>query len=120
MKSVVAAVVLVLFTMPSLAAERSTKALKRSGKAQAQMHVPSNDPAANLTQDPGNGDTSGGYSYCVARSSYGQKCRDVVMIFTQPGTMCANGCNTCASVMYSRACSCNRETLVLTGRCVYW
>ena len=119
MKGLVAAVVVVLLSVPSLAAERSTNELEQSGNAQARMRVPWNEPATHFTQDPGD-DTSGGYAYCVARSSYGQKCRDVVTVFTKPGTLCANGCDMCASVMYSGACSCDSDTLLLTGKCTYW
>src|SRR5256885_291335 len=58
------------------------------------------------------GTSSGGggnYSYCVARSSQGQKCQDVVT-FTIPDSVCATGCEMCASVKFSASCSCDNAT----------
>lgn len=117
--------------------QESPRAQKRGRAAAAKRALPGL-PAANFTQDPGGGSTencgdidptapcyvnggSGGpYSYCLAKRSLGQKCRDVVTVYTNPGTMCANGCNTCASVNYSASCQCDNSTMKLSGSCTYW
>lgn len=59
------------------------------------------------------------YSYCLARSSQGQKCQDVVEVVI-PNSICATGCNMCASVNHSASCECNSASLKLTGNCTYW
>lgn len=62
----------------------------------------------------------GSYTVCYASSSRGEKCQDVVTIRTAPGTICANGCNTCASVRYSASCQCDDKDLKTSGSCTYW
>jgi hypothetical protein len=68
----------------------------------------------------GGGSSGGGYSYCVAVGSKGEKCWDTVTIYSSEGTLCAAGCETCAAVRYSAHCSCNATTLKLSGTCTYW
>ena len=72
-------------------------------------------------QDPMGGAPGGGnYSYCVALSSSGQMCQDVVTWYSDPGTACADGCNICASVKYSASCQCDASKLQTSGTCTYW
>lgn len=62
---------------------------------------------------------SGNYTYCLAKSTEGQQCQDVVTFYVE-GTICASGCNRCASVKHSAGCSCDSRTLQVKGSCTYW
>jgi hypothetical protein len=62
----------------------------------------------------------GTYTVCYASSSNGQKCQDVVTFTTAPGTVCAQGCNLCASVKHSASCQCDDKDLKTSGSCTYW
>lgn len=68
---------------------------------------------------PPDSEPAGNYSYCVARSSQQQMCQAVVT-FIRPGTVCATGCDECASVKFSAACDCDNATKKTTGKCTYW
>jgi hypothetical protein len=83
-----------------------------------QAQCPSYLPSC-MDQD-GDAENSAGYSLCVARRSQGQQCKDVVTFYTAAGTLCANGCNSCASVNFSASCQCDSETLRVSGTCSYW
>ena len=74
----------------------------------------------SLVGDEGPMDGGGKYAYCIAKRSQGQQCRDVVTLYTGPGTLCATGCRVCASVQFSASCNCDDNTLELTGTCSYW
>lgn len=123
-----ALIVLFLVAPSTYAAKKSTPAQPDANpsvvKAAAAKGIrpaqPDPVPSTNLTQDPTTGEDEGGnYTYCIASSSTGQLCRDVVT-FYKTGTLCATGCKICAGVEYSASCACKPETLKLTGKCTYW
>jgi hypothetical protein len=128
-RGILLSIIVTLFLAPPAFASSRDIAREPAQKKQATRKItpqkmtmtPQGNPTINLTQDPGPGDTEGGgnYSYCLARGSLGQKCRDVVTFYKQ-GTICELGCRKCASVQFSASCSCNPENLTLTGTCTYW
>lgn len=67
----------------------------------------------------GTGGGGGNYSYCLARGSLDQRCQDVVTIYNE-NTVCATGCQMCASVKYSAGCQCDDEQKKTKGSCTYW
>jgi hypothetical protein len=65
-------------------------------------------------------DSSGGdsYAYCIALSSKGQKCWNVVEVYVED-TMC-QPCVLCAKTQRSGGCKCDDDKKIATGTCSYW
>ena len=129
--SLVAFLILLIFAPSGFAASRSAaaepgakprriEAAPAKGAPVGARTVRPSTPSTNLAQDPFVDTEEGGYyTYCIASSSAGQQCRDVVTIY-KSGTLCATGCRTCGGVQYSASCACKADTMKLTGKCTYW
>ncbi len=110
----------VLFVTPILLLALLTPAAIGQDPPHGELLNPTDNQPSCVFYDSCTWDTGGNYTYCVARSSQGQLCQDIVTFYSEPGTLCANGCNSCAGVKYSASCNCDAETHKTTGKCTYW